>query len=1037
MKLPWLLKSAACGALPIASFRLIAMERLGEVAFSLEFSLERLRICESSLPSSVHGDWRMLVAAELWLAAGSRTGFDASPIAKHLAGTRPFGANTPVIGDLLGNRVAAALIPLKTDHLDRAPGIAQIWITSGDTLPPRRPDPSLEGCETLLASANLTNPQVFVTSSLGSNATFEGPSWQLGGALAALALATRDSDAIRRLACDWIATGEVTNLAVKQVPVGNKLAVSTWRKWLLPEENRRDAEKHLCKKPYHPASRVDNAWRVVSNRGTALAEAESWPTNVSVLHSLASFGMRPVVASVLLCHPKRLVLWHSTDPTSKEAAARIKETVEALKVGGHLDAAMTVDFPFKEISSSNLAEAENQVRAGLFPTLADDGLVLFNTTPGNFLMKLAVHNEALPFSGTPTSKVWLVYRDFDCEGVGFTAIRYSGTLPETLTLSPKDLLPILKKFLPRQPSRPLETVESMLKDLVVEPSPKLDVICRADPTSLLKFQIGPVQEFIAQARKTLDLWAGSWLLSHLTRVGTKALKDAGGVELLYPELDEQADRLAASTPNIFLARVPTDEAVSLAKKVERAIREEWNRIATAVHVLLGKHAAPGWDAGWPQQVERFPTVDWIIHPCGDDSEVLALRERCEPPLPSNAPNFKKAGACLDGLHIAHAEWRFAARKNARSFAGWKGGPVPKDHLDGFREVMGGTDHEAFWRGLRSGQFKHALKGEQLYGAMTLIKRLFPEAYLRDELKWNPLKPSFDSVQHIAAAIDAEEGEVPPGSPTYYAILALDGDDMGQWVSGCQGTRGDLDPLQPGYQGKLSQKLSAFAAAVPDIMQRHGGQAIYCGGDDVLAMLPAAQALKCAQDLAGVFSQHLPGGTASVGIAIGHVRAPLQDSIQAAREAEKAAKAVPGKNAFCLRILKRSGEHVQIAARWDSGAMLVWDELWQMSADGEVSGRFAHRYAALLKRLLACSLRDNDHGWEPEWPDGTRDAAEAELRHVLSQQAGKTEKEAIRTAERWRPCLNSLSPRDYLHFWLAWAFLRRIGDPLENSLLADS
>jgi CRISPR-associated protein Cmr2 len=544
--------------------------------------------------------------------------------------------------------------------------------------------------------------------------------------------------------------------------------------------------------------------------------------------------------------------------------------------------------------------------------------------------------------------------------------------------------------------------------------------------SLLKLQIGPVQDFIAQARKTQDLWAGSWLLSHLTRFGVNVVKNVTGAELLYPLLNETVDKFAASTPNLFLARVPSEQAADTAKLAESAIRAEWKRIADSVHQLLSKNAAKGWDVGWLQQVERFLTVDWIIHPCGDASVALAMLEKKEPPLPIGAPDFKKHDACLDGLHIALAEWKFAARKNARGFTAWKGRSVSKDHLDGFRDVMGGDEHEAFWNGLRcEARFKYALSGQQLYGALTLIKRLFVEPILGD-------RPGFISVQHIAAAIDAEEDDVPPFSPTYYAILAMDGDDMGQWVSGCKGVHGDLDPLQPGYQGKLSSKLSAFAAAVPAIMESHAGQAIYCGGDDVLAMLPAARALKCAGDLATVFSQILPGSTASVGIAIGHVRAPLQDTIQAAREAEKSAKAMPGKNAFCLRILKRSGEHVQIAARWDSGAMLVWDELSQMSTSGIVSGRFAHRYAALLQPLLITT-----HGWESVFTDELREAAEAELLHVLCQQAGKNAKEALKSVELWRPCLNSLSPRDYLHFWLAWAFLCRIDDLLENSHFADS
>ena len=40
---------------------------------------------------------------------------------------------------------------------------------------------------------------------------------------------------------------------------------------------------------------------------------------------------------------------------------------------------------------------------------------------------------------------------------------------------------------------------------------------------LLLVTIGPVQEFIAQARRTRDLWYGSHLLSELARAGARAL----------------------------------------------------------------------------------------------------------------------------------------------------------------------------------------------------------------------------------------------------------------------------------------------------------------------------------------------------------------------------------------------------------------------------------------------------------------------------------------------------------------------------------
>src|SRR5207247_8209215 len=50
-------------------------------------------------------------------------------------------------------------------------------------------------------------------------------------------------------------------------------------------------------------------------------------------------------------------------------------------------------------------------------------------------------------------------------------------------------------------------------------------------------------------------------------------------------------------------------------------------------------------------------------------------------------------------------------------------------------------------------------------------------------------PRFESVQDIANAIDREETDAPvEKEPTYYAIVRMDGDDLGQWVSGAKTPR---------------------------------------------------------------------------------------------------------------------------------------------------------------------------------------------------------------------------------------------------------
>src|SRR5205085_2787867 len=98
-------------------------------------------------------------------------------------------------------------------------------------------------------------------------------------------------------------------------------------------------------------------------------------------------------------------------------------------------------------------------------------------------------------------------------------------------------------------------------------------------------------------------------------------------------------------------------------------------------------------------------------------------------------------------------------------------------------------------------------------------------------------------------------------PTYYAVLMVDGDRLGQWLRGARAPRleqvlhpalvehfrksSELAPLlsAPRTVGStlhaaLSEALTSFALHfVPDIVRRHAGTLIYAGGDDVLALLP--------------------------------------------------------------------------------------------------------------------------------------------------------------------------------------------------------
>ncbi|MBC7233570.1 MAG: type III-B CRISPR-associated protein Cas10/Cmr2 [Chloroflexi bacterium] len=235
-------------------------------------------------------------------------------------------------------------------------------------------------------------------------------------------------------------------------------------------------------------------------------------------------------------------------------------------------------------------------------------------------------------------------------------------------------------------------------------------------------------------------------------------------------------------------------------------------------------------------------------------------------------------------------------------------------------------------------------------------------------------------------------------PTYYAILLMDGDDMGKWLAGKhdkmpafrKAIHPDVLPkfeslenasewqqtldaprlLAANLHASLSAALSTFAWRCVRwvVEERHFGRVVYAGGDEVLALLPLSEAICAAYELYALFTGYAevkggdlrikadsngflvwggevllvpgPNITLSAGLAIVHHLYPLDAALAAAREAERAAKTMPGKAAIAAQVLKRSGETVTVRSRWYSLGDL-FNELVGHFAEERLSSRFAY------------------------------------------------------------------------------------------------
>jgi len=161
--------------------------------------------------------------------------------------------------------------------------------------------------------------------------------------------------------------------------------------------------------------------------------------------------------------------------------------------------------------------------------------------------------------------------------------------------------------------------------------------------AILVVSLGPVQKFIAQARRVSDLWAGSHFLSLLCWQAMEPICDRFGPDsVLFPDLrgvpptdewlvkkgicpqEEDSEekpldvdpRMAAALPNRFVALVPSDQVGSIVVDIERRARE-WalKQAHASAERLFKPDKVPETTLGQlKEQFKDFPEIYWASAP---------------------------------------------------------------------------------------------------------------------------------------------------------------------------------------------------------------------------------------------------------------------------------------------------------------------------------------------------------------------------------------------------------------------------------------
>jgi len=471
--------------------------------------------------------------------------------------------------------------------------------------------------------------------------------------------------------------------------------------------------------------------------------------------------------------------------------------------------------------------------------------------------------------------------------------------------------------------------------------------------TLFLYTIGPVQSFIATARKTQDLWAGSFLLSYLVHIGLECAAKSGG-RVIFPYYTSSGSTLTeqATLPNRFL--------LVLTDKTEEDIKQIGYDTTEAINNAFINIMAYG--------CKQFSDMVSDIN----NQELLGLFQRQSRdfletywvalPLPKTASDYK--------VHYSAIESALTGRKNLKLFGQTKPEGLLKCSMCGEREAVhpGAMNTigqiKEFWKKISkkdhrfgSGDYLCAIcMGKRLaadyfkefnivvqnrfpstgevaaspYKEMLLrdhgeayksfeenaqkkklgldgcmlpkIRKngvqtvdghwLFEDNYTKREFQGYREDLTQEDIYELTKALRrlrTQEGIKNIRPSPYYAILIMDGDKMGERLSQVNSEEEHTE---------FSNILANFAAQETKkiVEQDHLGKIVYSGGDDLLVLVSIDCLLDVMEKLRTTFTTimnnkfpHIGGFSTSCGVCISHYKNPLSITIQKARDMEKMAK----------------------------------------------------------------------------------------------------------------------------------------------------
>lgn len=469
---------------------------------------------------------------------------------------------------------------------------------------------------------------------------------------------------------------------------------------------------------------------------------------------------------------------------------------------------------------------------------------------------------------------------------------------------------------------------------------------------LVIFSIGPVQSFIAAARKMEDLWSGSYILSHLTSVAIQksmeySKKHDLHLELISPYLEEKdftseatASLEVASLPNRFTCKVSAtnEEVWNLAMEIEMTVKQTFkhlcvegiNKVFNSIEITNDELILQ-----MKTQIDEMIEFYWTCTSL-ENTTYTKARKTLESRLAAVKNDVQFGQLTQEGLvcTVCHE------RESLQNIA-----DINKLTITQMRAKA-----VEFWNH-RGNEYKEPrINNDEFLCAVCLAKRTARQLFKEMKAPHTPeVFGKYPAIHEI--------------SSPYYAVIMFDGDNMGKWFSR---ENADIDS-DIGYHQALSKKLGHYSMnVVPSIIDKYEGKLIYSGGDDVLAFTSLKNALNVASELREAFANEETGlgegATLSGAICIAHNKTPLHYILTELRTLEvKSKKFVYGnqtKDAYTLATYT-NGEIRHVTMPWylpnDTTISTTYIEQIVEALNEDLSSTFLYTLAEILQPLLGTKL----------------------------------------------------------------------------------